>query len=144
MNEYISLSFSYMTFLIKHKIEENDSLQVGNVFDHVPYNYLFNRSTAFIDSQFVRDDHEELQIVLKNLNDLDPDYLNLLCYTRSLEKVKLGLFSEDEEGCYTYTRRDSPLHIAVQERNNRSVDIILRYLSMCRTLTSRHYRDIFP
>jgi len=81
-NEYINLSFSYMTFLIKQKIEDDDPDQFGNVFDPVPFNYLFNRSTAFIDSQFVRDDHEQLEIILKNLYELDPEYLNLLAYTQ--------------------------------------------------------------
>ena len=50
LNEYISLPYSYMTFVIKHKIEIDCELQRGNQFDVEPYNYVHNRSTAFIDS----------------------------------------------------------------------------------------------
>lgn len=42
-----------MSFVIKDKIEINDSNQEFNVFDITPYNYVFNNSTAFIDSIFV-------------------------------------------------------------------------------------------
>jgi len=47
-----------------HKIEENENQMIGDVFDPLPYNYLMNSSTAFIDGGFVRDDHEELEHVL--------------------------------------------------------------------------------
>ena len=36
-----------MTFVIKDKIELEDPLQKGNIFDPEPYNYLFNKSTCF-------------------------------------------------------------------------------------------------
>ena len=46
-----------MTFLIKHKIEIGDELQKGNQFDLEPYNYIFNKSTSFIDGDFVYKDY---------------------------------------------------------------------------------------
>lgn len=42
-----------MTFVIKDKIEIKDELQEGNVFDPEPYYYIFNRSTSFMDGNFV-------------------------------------------------------------------------------------------
>jgi len=51
------LPFSYMTFVIKEKIETEDSVMEDNEFDIVPYNYIFNKSTCFIDGTFIFDDH---------------------------------------------------------------------------------------
>ena len=48
--EYISLAFSFMSFVIKNKIEEDDEQFKKKEFDPMPYNYLINKSTAFIDS----------------------------------------------------------------------------------------------
>ena len=42
-----------MTFVIKDKIEIGDDLQRGNIFDPEAYNYIFNKSTSFIDGDFV-------------------------------------------------------------------------------------------
>ena len=54
--QYISLGFSYMSFVIKKQLEESyDS--VTNKFDIVPYNYIFNRGSAFLDSKFVTENH---------------------------------------------------------------------------------------
>jgi hypothetical protein len=78
--EYISLSFSYITFVIKDKIEKNDPSIRKNLFDPMPYNYIFNKSTSFLDGDFVYTDHEQLKHVLKNLNANDPDLLELIVY----------------------------------------------------------------
>ena len=40
--EFISIPFSYMAFVILDKIEIEDELTKGNYFDLEPYNYLFN------------------------------------------------------------------------------------------------------
>jgi len=48
------MPFSFMHFLIKHKIEIKDPSVKNNFFDPTPYNYLFNNSTAFLDGNFVR------------------------------------------------------------------------------------------
>jgi len=37
-----------------------------NMFDPEPYNYLFNKSTSFLDGNFVSTNHEELERVLEN------------------------------------------------------------------------------
>ena len=66
-DEYLSLSYSYMTFVIKDKIERRDRCMECNIFDSEPYNYLFNRSTSFMDSQFTKKDPDELKYVLEHL-----------------------------------------------------------------------------
>jgi len=49
MREYIGLSFSYMTFVIKSKIEAGKYV-IGKKtnFDFESYNYILNRSTCFL------------------------------------------------------------------------------------------------
>lgn len=57
-NSYLCLPFSYMTFVIMDKIEIKDSLQQGNVFDVEAYNYIFNKSTSFLDGEFIKFDYK--------------------------------------------------------------------------------------
>ena len=64
-----------MSFVIKDKIEEGDELQKGNQFDVEPYNYLFNKSTSFLDGDFVHKDYVQLSHVLKSFKNLDATYL---------------------------------------------------------------------
>lgn len=45
-----------MSFVIKDKIENEDFLQQNNIFDAEPYNYIFNKSTSFLDGTFVQND----------------------------------------------------------------------------------------
>ena len=63
-----------------------------------------------------------------------------LQYTRRKFLMRKLMISEDEENSLS---RESPLHIAVIERNNRSVDILLKYMAMVGGNHSRHYKDIF-
>lgn len=46
----------------------------------MPYNYIFNKSTSFLDDDFVYTDHKQLEHVLKNFNAIDPDLLELIVY----------------------------------------------------------------
>jgi hypothetical protein len=66
-DDYLSLSFSYMSFVIKDKLERCDGFISTNRFDIEAYNYLFNRRTSFMDSEFTRNDTDEMPRVLENL-----------------------------------------------------------------------------
>lgn len=57
LKNYLSLPFSYMTFVIKTKLEDGDPTALANVFDPEGYNYLFNKGTCFIDSNFAKVDY---------------------------------------------------------------------------------------
>ena len=57
LEEYLSLPFDYMTFVIKDKIESEDECIENNHFDPTPYNYVFNKATSFTEGLFVTDDH---------------------------------------------------------------------------------------
>ena len=66
------MGFSLMHFIIKYKIEKKRIIQVGGSFDPIPFNYIFNKSTVFLDSKFVRFDHEVLLKVCEALCKIDP------------------------------------------------------------------------
>lgn len=78
--EYLSLPFSYMSFVMKDKIEINDKNIPGSIFDPEPYNYVFNRSTSFIDGDFVYKDYQQLKYVLESLKELDSLNLEIIHY----------------------------------------------------------------
>lgn len=79
-DEYMTTPFSYMTFAIKDKIEKHDPCMLENRFDPEPYNYLFNRSSSFMDSSFTKKNHEELQQVLEYFDQNEDANLELLTY----------------------------------------------------------------
>ena len=54
---FLMMGFSYMNFVIKDKLEKHDELCKNNLFDITPYNYIFNRSSSFLDSTFVAENH---------------------------------------------------------------------------------------
>lgn len=62
LGEYISLPFSYMSFVIKDKLEIEIKNEIPNTneFDPEPYNYIFNRSTSFLDGDLVYARYQEL------------------------------------------------------------------------------------
>lgn len=72
MQEYLSLPFSYMTFVMMSQIEEESINQYSgksyNIqFDPVAFNYLFNKGTSFLDCKFLMNDKTTLDSVLSNL-----------------------------------------------------------------------------
>ena len=71
------LGFSYMTFAIKQKIEEKSHYThiMSYIFDNEAYNYLFNKSTAFLDGEFVWKDHQVLDYVLEKMYDFDKNFV---------------------------------------------------------------------
>lgn len=58
-NHFINLAFSYMTFVIKHRLEiicpvhklvHSEQVNLKNLrFDVEPYNFIFNRKSFFLD-----------------------------------------------------------------------------------------------
>ena len=89
-DSYLSLSFSYMSFVIKDMIERKDAAMQDNQFDLEPYNYLFNKRTSFTDSAFVTKDSDELAEVLDELAERGPSALGILNYCRPIEKEEKG------------------------------------------------------
>ena len=74
-----------MTFVILDKIEKRDKSANENIFDSVPYNYIYNRRSFFLNSEFVKNDHQMLSKILNQLHQKDPTLLDLINYTQKIE-----------------------------------------------------------
>lgn len=51
---YINLSFSYMTFVIKENFDKNSYAMEDFLFDIEGYDYIINRNTMFTEGQLVK------------------------------------------------------------------------------------------
>jgi hypothetical protein len=78
-----------LSFVIKEKFKnkENDD----DFFDVNAFNYIFNRSTPFLDKEYFGDNHEFLENVCRSMLNIDKEYLVQLHYTRKLKKNKKKL-----------------------------------------------------
>jgi len=74
LRDFISLPYSYMTFVIIMKIlEESDShINDDYLFDLEQYNFIINRKTALSLDSAVVNDHDKLGYILKSLEAIDP------------------------------------------------------------------------
>ena len=92
MDYALFMPFSYMSFVIKHNIEEDkiDSKNNMNIFDQEAFNYIFFKGTSFIDGKFVYNNNKLLTWVLKNAQKFSPDLTDLLNYRQELfSKIKI-------------------------------------------------------
>jgi hypothetical protein len=81
MREYLGLSFSYMTFVIKAKIESGKmKLPKKGNFDFEPYNYILNRSTCFLKKEFIENGFQELKTIFKRWLEVEKGLLDLITY----------------------------------------------------------------
>lgn len=108
--EYIATPFSYMTFVIRDKIGEGDA-KFGEIFDPEPFQYLFNKSSSFLDDIFVALDHKKLEEILNNFKRIDEDLLEILNYSQSLQRFSKkngpALQIEEEDHEAEMKRKDS-------------------------------------
>jgi len=72
-NEFISLSFSFMTLVIRDRDQVHETYSDENyIFDKEQYNFIINQKTCFTCDNFVANDYEKLEFVLKNMLQVDP------------------------------------------------------------------------
>ena len=133
--EFLCLPFSFLTFAILDKIEKKHN---ENIFDPEPYNYIFNRSTCFLDGRFVQHDHLHLNYVLTELEKNSLVYIDLLHYTHEFEE------KSNKKKDQPVIKMKSALYIAVKAGNFRSVDIILLFQSKIKDMCFDIFADLFP
>ena len=78
IKQFLCLSFSYLGFVIREKIESNCPDYQGNVFDVEAFNIIFNGKTPFLDSRIVTENAKQLANVLENFNMINPILLEML------------------------------------------------------------------
>ena len=85
MRDYLALPFSYLALAMKAKIEADEGYMVEEnaaQFDMQAFNYMINKSTQFIDSAFVSNDHINLKSMLYLMEKKDPASLGILNYIK--------------------------------------------------------------
>ena len=101
---YISLSFSYMTFVVKDLFDEG-YLRSDFLFDLEGYDFIYNKETIFTsDAALMSSNYEKLLYILTNYEKMDVELLEALHYP-------------DNEGI--------PLMKALQSKNNRIINLLL-------------------
>ena len=84
-----------MTLVIRDKMQTSDlsHLDENYLFDQEQFNFIINRRTCFTCDQFVGNNYEKLQYVLKSLEAIDPVLLEQLNYYYNVSQVEkmLGL-----------------------------------------------------
>ena len=95
---------------------------------------MFYKSTSFLAGKFVFEDHLRLEYVLKNIGILDEEMLEILTYVQII-------YPDDNRDKEIGIK--SALHMAVQEGNTRSVNILLKYMAEVKFNSSKNFRSIF-
>ena len=72
MRNYINLSFSYMTFVIKENYDKGGYISEDFLFDPEGYDYVLQRNTVFTEGTLVTQDYDKLNFILKSYEALDP------------------------------------------------------------------------
>ena len=126
-HQYCILGYSYLSFVIKDKIESKDITVQSKEFDITPYNYIFNKSTSLIDSNLILNlNPRYFRRILNDIKNYDKAYLNQLNYVETNSSGK----------------KYSSLHIAIDDlENDKDVDLILEYLCMT-NVNIVNYKDV--
>ena len=120
---YINLSFSYMTFVIKDNFDKHGYIVDDFVFDPEGYDFVLNKNSTFTEGNLATQHYEKLNFILDSYQKIDPNLLEALYYT-------------NEKG-------QMPLHLAVQANNNRMVNLILKYMANIRFTPISSLKGIF-
>lgn len=109
LRNFINLSFSYMTFVIKENFEAMGYVLDDFVFDIEGYDYILNGNNLFTEGDLVKNQYEKMQYILNSYKEVDPALLESLHFVNSDGKL--------------------PLHIAIEANNNRMVNLIIESMA---------------
>ena len=63
---YVNLSFSYMTFVIKDNFDKCGYIMEDYLFDLEGYNFILNNNTILTEESLVKENFDKLNFILKN------------------------------------------------------------------------------
>ena len=110
MRNYINLSYSYMTFVIKEIFDKHGYVMDNYLFDLEGYDFILDKETLFTkDETLVTQDFEKLQFILKNYESIDHNLIESLHFMNCENRL--------------------PLHISVKSNNHRMVNLLLKYMA---------------
>mmetsp|Transcript_8198 Transcript_8198/g.12567 ORF Transcript_8198/g.12567 Transcript_8198/m.12567 type:complete len:339 (+) Transcript_8198:3974-4990(+) len=105
-NEYLSLSFSFMTLVIRGRSQEEENyLDEDYIFDPEQFTFIINRKNCFTCDNFVGEDYEKLNYVLRKFEENDPVLLEQLHYFYEIdpEREDIVQVAKDTEKSYMGT-----------------------------------------
>lgn len=89
MRNFINLSFSYLTFVIKDLFDDG-YIRSDFLFDLEGYDFIYDRETIFTsDNELVTLDYEKLLYILTNYENTDPVLLETLHYSNKENEIPL-------------------------------------------------------
>ena len=139
LREFITLSFSYMTFVINSKMQQFFNFRDDEyLFDPEQYNFIISKSTYLHDAQLIANP-EKLTYVLKNFETTDRNLLNQLQY----QQIKYVEEKNDQNETVLVEKVETPLHIAVKQNNNKSINILLKYMAKMDYCNMSTFKDIW-
>ena len=125
---FINLSFSYMTFVIKDNFDKSGYIMDDFLFDIEGYDFLINKQNLFFNHDLITEQYDKLSFILKNYELVDPVLLETLHYQNDItEEVDKKI----------------PLHLALEAKNTRIVNLILKYMSKVDQAALDLIKDIF-
>ena len=77
---FLNLSFSYMTFVIKSNFDEAGFHLDDYHFDLEGYDYVINRNNIFTQGTMIQHDFNKTRFILQNYEKLDVNLLETLNY----------------------------------------------------------------
>lgn len=121
---YMNLSFSYMTFVIKDNFDKCGFIRHDYQFDIEGYDYILKKKNLFFEGDLVKSQYEKLNFIMKNYYDLDPILLESLQY-KNEQSGKI------------------PLHLALEANNHRMMNLILNNMSKIDYAAVNLIKDVF-
>lgn len=119
------------------------------MFDSDQYNFIINKRTFLTAEPYFVQNHTELEWVLSELKKVDPNLLEQLHYYYKVDvkedpelsaALKKDLEELEDDELSGLAPINTPLHLA--QTNNRSVNIILKYMSEISYNASQNFKDI--
>ena len=130
-----------MTFVIKDNIDRNGMHQKDFQFDLEGCDYIIERQTIFTSGNLVTQQYEKLLLILKNYVQIDQNLLESLHYQKpDLDYKQMQIHDFKNEKNIKYK---TPLHIAIDAKNTRMINLILHYMSKIDYAADKVIRDIF-
>jgi len=66
MRNFINLSFSYMTFVIKDNFDQGGYISNDFLFDSEGYDFVLGKNTLFTEGTLVTQEYDKLLFILKS------------------------------------------------------------------------------
>lgn len=78
---FINLSFSYMSFVIKDNFDKSGFVNEDFLFDIEGYDFIINKKNIFFEGDLVKLHYDKMKFILQNYEQIDPRLLETLHFS---------------------------------------------------------------